>query len=79
MRFTQTNTSATVGELQIPFDDDGNQDIDVNDGLQQYSASSMRLLTDQSENVVLERKVRLSCVFCYLVAKTHFSLKICRL
>ncbi|XP_037046087.1 zinc finger protein 184-like isoform X2 [Bradysia coprophila] len=53
IRFTQGNTSENVDELRIPFVDDDNN---VHDGIQQYSTSNLRLLTDQSENVALERK-----------------------
>ncbi|KAG4073506.1 hypothetical protein HA402_000730 [Bradysia odoriphaga] len=54
IRFTQGNTtSENVDESRIPFGDDDN---DVNDGIHEYSTSNLRLLSDQPENVALERK-----------------------
>lgn len=57
VRFTQTNANDSVDQLQISFGDDDNHDADANDGIQQYATSNLQLLTDQTENVVLERKV----------------------
>lgn len=60
--FSQDSTIEKLDELQIPFDDDDDP------------TSNIQLLTDNSESMVLERKVDLNYYFPLLVCRNSIQI-----